>query len=176
MKHLQDKRIAAKDWQVDWDAMLPLLSVSITCNAYFSEMKKRFGTQVNEVLIINKDGKMVGHLETSDLESFSQELVNQVDTVEKATAWADSFKKEADKATQALESLTPEQFLNDLSYCESIFDEYGTWQVATKAVYNVLPSTFDARIAEALQEAPTVREVFTPLGSLKLMLGLIVSI
>ena len=152
--------LKGKNWDVDWDADLPHLAISISCNAYFERPKKLFGISANHFFVTFRKGKAVAYLETNDLEHFSTALIEKVDTVEKAEKWAKSFRDIADKATTELSKTNPQDFLNRLDHFTNLFDEYGAWQIATKAVYSVLPHDLDRSIPIILEDARKYSEKF----------------
>lgn len=149
-----------KNWDVDWDADLPHLAISITCNAYFERPKKLFGTSLNHFFVTFREGKAVAYLEADDLGQFSTSLVERVNTVEKAEKWAKSFRNIADEITVELSRTNPADFLKRLDHFNNLFDEYGAWQIATKAVYSVLPSDIEKNIPVILEDARKYSEKF----------------
>lgn len=148
------------DWQVNWDAKLSHLAISFTCSAYFDRLQKIFNVCISNLFCTFKKGRVVAYLETNDQEKFAAALLPKVSTVKQTEIWAENFKQSADIVTKKLSQATVDDFLKNTEVYADLFEEYGAWQIATKAVYGVLPLDVDPKIPHILEAARVYSEKF----------------
>ncbi len=126
------------DWQADWEGDFPILPMALGVPAYFSKMQEIFGISISHFLTIHKGVITTGYLPTKEYETFGQGVAKLALDARYLDSWISNFKKSADRVMGLLRE-GPEVFFQKFQELQSAYDEYGAYQIATKAAYNFLP-------------------------------------
>lgn len=148
------------DWEIDWDAHLSHLAISFTCRYMFGPMQSEFDYSFKGLFLTFKEGLVLAYVNPEELSEFSESLLNRIDTVDKAKAWSGTFKNVTDRVVGELEFATSDRVIENPEYYINLFNDYGVWQFATKAVYGALPAEIDEQIPVIIEDARKYSEKF----------------
>jgi phosphohistidine swiveling domain-containing protein len=151
--------IKSKDWQLDWESGYGILSRCIATDKYFEPMQREFGCSLHEFLIVAIGNQTFGYLEVEDLDRFGRALLPLVETLEKAKEFSKKSKEIADYAVSEVD-VSGKQFFNNIEHIIDVFNIYGVYQNATKALFERLPLDFDSAIKDIIEDIRKYSETF----------------
>ncbi len=148
-------KIASRNWQKDWEGPFSLLQVSLGEGVYFSKPQEFFGSSLDSVLLVIKNGIMSAYLPMDSYESHGSHLAQLViDDEAVVDRWCDSFVKTADGLTALIKNLSGDLTDQDtLAKLKEVYSAYGAYQISTKAVINFLPDRLYSASAKKFEKA-----------------------
>lgn len=151
--------IKQTDWYADWSGPFPLLEVSTSSSEiYLSALKSRFGKSFTHFLVLYQEGIASARLPQREFKELGEHLARQAQDASLVRVWARTFKELADALAPHLRRPAP-VFLEKLRSLSELYRDYGTYNVATKVVFDYLPAEADGA-RRLLAEARKYSETF----------------
>lgn len=150
--------IKQTDWYADWSGPFPLLEVSIAPNIYLTGLQSRFGKSLSHFFVLYRKGIASARLPYDEVKELGEHLAAKTKDTSFTEKWARGFRRAADKITTEIRT-TPGEFLKKLHSLDTLYQDYGAYNVATKLVFDyVPPEAQDARAK--LENARKYSETF----------------